>query len=478
MSFSRVRTITTLAVSATAVLALPAGTAVAKKRAVKYPVITRVTPMKVGVGDLLTIKGKGFRSGKNKNTVVFKRFGQRAIFVKAEAATRTKITLHVPLKLQAYMQLQNAQPVPSVFAVRIIAKRFGKKFTSRKLSPTVGPAGSGITAPGVTPLSAYEQCLASAQANPSGDEDKDSLPNDLEKRVGTDPCRADSDTDGLADGWEYQSAKDLNLQANPYPGKKPWPNPLDPTDLNSDFDGDGLLSWQEFQLWQYAGSPWTPDGRLAAYSDGKQSTGDDDMLTAANPLVQCLDLNHDTNITPLPRQCLDLNHDGELTDDERDADNDGLSNIVEYNYTGTQNWWANGPYKDEPKYSWRAFADLNPVNPDSDGDTVSDAGDDQDVDGVDNYTEMELARRDSGWFVNPYNPCLPNPYALTCSRYLPLDGTLYAPWDNNHYAKWLHSAVPLTWSDDPSYDPPDATSGQKIWNGTGGQQYPVDPTVP
>src|SRR4051812_12871351 len=185
MSFLRVRTITALAVSATAVLALPAGTAVAKKKAPTYPVISKVTPMKVGVGDLLTIKGKGFRAGKNKNTVVFKRAGQRAIFVKAETATATIITLHVPLKLQAYMPLANNQPVPGVFAIRIISKRFGQKFTAPKLSPTVGPAGTGITPPGVTPPSAYEQCLAAAQANPTGDQDTDSLSNGLESQVGT-----------------------------------------------------------------------------------------------------------------------------------------------------------------------------------------------------------------------------------------------------------------------------------------------------
>jgi hypothetical protein len=457
MSFSRVRTITTLAVSATAVLALPAGTAVAKKRAVKYPVITRVTPMKVGVGDLLTIKGKGFRSGKNKNTVVFKRFGQRAIFVKAEAATSTKITLHVPLKLQAYMELQGDQPVPSVFAVRIIAKRFGKKFTSRKLSPTVGPAGSGITAPGVTPLSAYEQCLAAAQANPSGDEDKDSLANDLEKRVGTDPCRADSDTDGMSDGWEYESAIDLNSRALPYPGKKPWPNPLDPTDLNSDFDGDGLRAWQEFAAWQYVGSPFSADGSLARYSDGTQNTGGP-VLTAGNPSLQALDLNSD----------------GNLTDDERDADGDGLSDMVEFNNHGVQAYWG-ALYKDEKPYTERVFAEPNALDPDSDGDGILDGADDQDVDGYDNFTEMELARGRTGLFVQAYNPCLPDPYSITCSRWIPLDpGTVWPPFDDQHRQDWLGSVVPLTW--------PGATvaqSGQTYWNGGQGQQGPdVNTTKP
>jgi len=456
MSFSRVRTITTIALSATAVLAVPSGTAVAKKKAPRYPVITKVTPMQVGVGDLLTIKGKGFRSGKNKNTVVFKRFGQRAIFVRAESATSTRLLLHVPLKLQAYMKLENNQPVPSVFAIRIISKRFGQRFTSRKLSPTVGPAGTGITAPGVTLPSAYEQCLAAAQANPAGDEDKDGLYNGEETSVGLDPCRTDTDTDGLSDGWEYQSAKDLNLQANPYPGKKPWPNPLDPTDVNSDFDGDGLLAWQEFQLWQYLGSPFGADRHLAAYSDGTQNTGGQ-VLTAGNPSLQALDLTGD----------------GDLTDDERDADNDGLSNMIEYNNAGTLNWWASGPYKDEKPYLWRTFAQTSATDPDSDGDTVLDGADDQDADGYDNYTEMEFNFR-RGLFVQPFNPCLPDPYALTCSRYVPLDsGAVYPPFDEKH-ASWVGSVVPLTWS-----APTAPQSGQTFWNGGQGPQGPdVNTTTP
>jgi hypothetical protein len=454
MSFSRVQIITTAALSAAAVLALPAGTAVAKTA--KYPVVTKVTPMKVGVGDLITISGRGFRSGKNKNTVVFKRSGQRAVFVKAESATATKLTLHVPLKLQAYMLLQNNQPAPSVFSIRVIAKRFGQKFTGKSLSPTIGPAGTGIQAPGTTPPSAYEQCLSAAQANPAGDEDKDSLSNGLEKTVGTDPCRADTDTDGLSDGWEYQSALDLNSRAYPYPGKKPWPNPLDPTDANYDFDGDGLSAAQEYQLWVYVGSPLSAGGDLGAYSDGTQNSGGQ-VLTAGNPSLQALDLDGD----------------GNLTDDERDADNDGLSNIVEYNTTGTQEWWKKGPYKDEKPYIWRAFADVNPMDPDSDGDGVLDGADDQDADGYDNYTEMEFHLR-KGLFVNPFNPCLPDPYALTCSRYAPLEsGSAYPPIDEKSLG-WVGSVVPLTWN-----LPTAPLSGQTFWNGSTGPQGPnVNTTTP
>ena len=40
----------------------------------------------------------------------------------------------------------------------------------------------------------------------------------------------------MIDGWEYYAAKDLNNKAVPYPGKRPFPNALDPSDGKS---GDG-----------------------------------------------------------------------------------------------------------------------------------------------------------------------------------------------------------------------------------------------
>jgi hypothetical protein len=227
--------------------------------------------MKAGVGDLMTISGKGFRSGKNKNTIVFKRSGQRAGLRQGRARHDDQAQPARAAEAAGLHDADNGQPAPSVFAIRVISKRFGQKFTGRSFRRPSARPGTGITAPGDTGPSAYEQCLNAATANPSGDEDKDSLSNGLEKGVGTDPCRADTDTDGLSDGWEYQSALDLNSRAYPYPGKKPWPNALDPTDVNSDFDGDGLLAWQEFQLWQYVGSPFNADGTLAPTATARRT---------------------------------------------------------------------------------------------------------------------------------------------------------------------------------------------------------------
>ena len=90
------------------------------------------------------------------------------------------------------------------------------------------------------------------------DWDGDLLSNALEAQLGTDPCKKDTDGDGVDDGFEYKSAVDLNddefqnpNNSLPYPGKMPYPNPLDGSDANKDFDGDSLTSLEEQKLWDY-----------------------------------------------------------------------------------------------------------------------------------------------------------------------------------------------------------------------------------
>ena len=59
--------------AAAALLALVAGpaTADAAKAKKRYPVVSSVTPMDAKVGDTISIKGRYFVRGRNKNTVVF-----------------------------------------------------------------------------------------------------------------------------------------------------------------------------------------------------------------------------------------------------------------------------------------------------------------------------------------------------------------------------------------------------------------------
>jgi hypothetical protein len=52
--------------------------------------------MELGVGDVLTIRGANFRAAGARSSVVFKRDGSRAVFVKAGHATSTRIEVRVP----------------------------------------------------------------------------------------------------------------------------------------------------------------------------------------------------------------------------------------------------------------------------------------------------------------------------------------------------------------------------------------------
>ena len=93
--------------SAVAALLLVGGVATspaaaATKRSA-FPTIKQASPKRLGIGDTLTITGTNFRKGRNKTTVVFKRDGGRAIFVKVPSATTTKLSFVVPAKLLPFL---------------------------------------------------------------------------------------------------------------------------------------------------------------------------------------------------------------------------------------------------------------------------------------------------------------------------------------------------------------------------------------
>src|SRR5215210_5310719 len=123
-----------LLAAAVCLLILPASAS-----AVSYPTITKVSPTRLGIGDKLTITGKNFRRGKNHNTVVFRRDGKRAIFVKAPSATSTRLSVTVPAKLLPFLAQKSGKPIYTRFRVRILARRFGRRFTTARLSPMIGP---------------------------------------------------------------------------------------------------------------------------------------------------------------------------------------------------------------------------------------------------------------------------------------------------------------------------------------------------
>jgi hypothetical protein len=217
------------------------------------------------------------------------------------------------------------------------------------------------------------------------DDDGDLMLDVLEQRFGTNVLLADSDGDKVPDGFEYLSALDLNSVALPFPGKRPYPNPLDKEDADADFDGDGMKLAEEFRAWNATGRPLP-----LSYSDGNQRTGG----TA-------------------------------LSDGRKDADSDGLDNFAELSGPMNPEWWTmmydgtNGPL--ERPYPSRKFVGTLFDDPDSDGDTLVDGADDEDHDGFSNAFE---SRRPADWRqtyvsfgqpfgtnakarVQPFNPCKP-----------------------------------------------------------------------
>ena len=74
--------------------------------------------------------------------VVVCRSRKPAVFVKVPTATTTQLTFPVPEKLLPFLKDAKGKAGVKQFRLRVLARRFGKAFTSAKLSPRVGPPGS------------------------------------------------------------------------------------------------------------------------------------------------------------------------------------------------------------------------------------------------------------------------------------------------------------------------------------------------
>jgi hypothetical protein len=459
-------------------LLVPATAGAATK---KTPTITKVTPNSVVVGDTLFISGKNFVRGKAKNSVLFKRDGGKSLFVKAGLSTAKRMTVVIPKDLEKYMTAKDGKPVATRFRLRVLATRLSKSSTTAKQSPLVGPEkpkGSGAGAGGVV------------DADPNADSDGDGLANGFEIAVvHTNPGLADSDADGVSDGYEYASAIDLNNDdyrnpstVLPYPGKRPYPNPLDGADANTDFDGDGLDLNEEYALWKYTiANGASPSLNTLTYSDGlKYSIYTRDVNGRRKPALPALgydkhaqflaavanagyssitypddqshvfgllDFNRTGGTTSAEDQYYDLDGNGWLSDDERDEDGDGLVNWMETHGFATSSWWAS-MYKKETQFRI-TYAGTSATDSDSDGDGLVDGADDQDHDDFPNVVELsryaitaayghgidapdldKALANANPYFgrVQPFNPCLPYTDSRTCPTYIPFGGA-WAPFD-------------------------------------------------
>ncbi|MDQ3740635.1 MAG: hypothetical protein M3389_06785, partial [Actinomycetota bacterium] len=401
--------------AAVVALVAPVASADAATTRTTFPSITKIDPLNVGIGETMTVSGKGFVPGRNKNTVVFKRDKQRAIFAKAITASSTKLKVVVPEKLRPFLTKSNGADLPTKFRIRILARRFGKRYTAPDSSPVIAPVAVGrgaenpLPLPGPAPTGPPADCEHDGVIDDlDSDDDNDHMSDTFEAAIGTDRCKLDTDGDTLSDFWEYQSALDLNLRALPYPGKRPYPNALF-SDLNVDYDGDGLHNWQEHAMWVKYGNA----GTVLTYSGGTQRS---DPASG-------------------------------LTDDNRDVEGDGLGNWVEANGPGRRGWWS-AMYEDENDYEVE-YADLDFLDPDTDGDGRLDGEDDVDHDGYPNVDELSRAKPlpdkvdpsapHEGRWVQLFNPCLPDPESITCSLHppLPLD-TSYPPFKELGLGPYSH----------------------------------------
>jgi hypothetical protein len=472
--------------AALAALLVPAvaGTADAKKKP-KAPVISSIHPTSLAIGETLTIRGHNFRKGRNKNTVAFKRRGHAAVFVQAGIGTKKMLRVKLTSRLERVLVVRNGETVPTRLGLRVLSARFGKKFTTGKRMPLVWPPKP----------EGDDNTIDPAKVDPNGDcdgdkvknaidtdDDNDLLPDTVENKLKTDQCKFDTDGDGVADGYEYQSAVDLNdneyqapiNQIVPHPYKVPYPNALY-ADSDVDYDGDSLTLGEEFSLWKAYRNPAAGLNDLV-YSDGNQYSaykrdgsghrpgslvGADPVLKYASfigwaqatgywnitvpihgSLVPVLidDTDFSGTITPAESAWWDEDHNGKLSDDERDEDADGLSNYDEAHGRMLSQYWSSC-YSGEKAYPI-VYGGTDLTDPDTDGDGVRDGADDQDHDDLPNL--MELSRHAAAplhsiggnckveegedadpayakGMVNPFNPCLPYTDSRTCTRHPSFD---------------------------------------------------------
>ena len=423
-----------------------AGTATAdaaKRKTPRSPVVTKITPATVFVGQTLTIRGRNFVRGVNKNTVAFKRRGAKAVFAKAGKGTTRMLQVVLPKRLEKVLALVNGAPAPTRLQVRVLAKRFGKRFTSISRSPLVGPEQP--PAPPTPPVAAPDaDCDGDGLRNRAdGDDDNDLLSDATERTLKLDGCAWDSDGDRVSDGFEHFSARDLNddepQEPNsflPYPERKPYPNALDGSDGGVDHDGDSLTLKEEYDLWKLTGAPLSQmsysageqysvsaraaNGRrtptLAAAGYSKQNEFRDWAAQSGYGVVALADVGTDLWDPQadwwVPRRFFDLldidrsggaatpagagaptgpevvyydNGNGFLDDGERDEDADGLTNFDETRGCMVRGYW-DGLYSKETPFPLK-FAGVSHVDADSDGDGVRDGADDQDHDDVPNLME-------------------------------------------------------------------------------------------
>ncbi|MEA2155572.1 MAG: hypothetical protein QOE11_1712 [Solirubrobacteraceae bacterium] len=181
--------------------AAPASSAIAAKRSPARPVVSSVGPVQVGVGQVLTIRGRNFLAGTGRDTVVFKRAGSPAVSVKAVRSTMTRLTVVVPAALAQYLPFSGGVAQPARFRVRVRARAISSRYTALKRSALIGPtAGPATAAPAGCPADDGSDAADVADLSSSP---LDDLPDGCSGTAADAPDLAttdDSSDDGTDDG--------------------------------------------------------------------------------------------------------------------------------------------------------------------------------------------------------------------------------------------------------------------------------------
>ncbi|HMP89555.1 MAG TPA: S8 family serine peptidase [Kiritimatiellia bacterium] len=275
------------------------------------------------------------------------------------------------------------------------------------------------------------------------DTDSDGLMDGLEVQLGTDPLNPDTDGDGMPDGYEV-----LDAFGNLRPPDQRL-NPLDPTDADEDYDGDGLTNLEEYlvrdglignpppgYVWDYYPDPFNPD------SDGDGMPDGWEVFHGLHPMDPVID-----TIGQVVTRYPELGVTG-------DPDGDGLWNLREYQIRFHINPNAD-PYQ--------IFGlSTDPWNPDSDADGLGDGEEDrtfwanplnQDTDG-DNLTdganvsnrwgEVESSKRESEFIMVACPDCTwSNAYEMARSMAHPNDPSKFGQLAVIHSVGDYFSAVAL-----------------------------------
>ena len=285
------------------------------------PKITRVTPMRVRVGALLTIRGRNFRA-RSKNTVI-------SVAWMAAAPSRSRGRRAARSWSCAYPPVAASSPRAGAlrrrlaFKLRVLAGRFSKFTRAGSRRWSAGPplrrwdTGGGAAAvrrpaPGTTMTAT---CCPTPPRWASSSTRASRTPTATRSRTAMSTAAVDLN--------HHPSTPPL-----PYPGKRPYPNPLDPgdgTSAGTDYDDDGPA-----RASSCSGS--TTRMTACGVARVRRVAGAADLQR--RPEVEAhAGSGWPAGLGPRHRRRW------RALDDERDADADGLGNWDEVRGRMTEAWW-------------------------------------------------------------------------------------------------------------------------------------------